>query len=899
MAPIRRNFAHLTSAERQAFANAVRQIDLLAYSDGVSYWDKQDQIHQATHNHGGNSFIPWHRELCNRFEKLLQQADPDVALHYWDWTQDPRAADNGAGGTTNLCQDTTMGTANGIVAGVLAPLHNGDILAGSRDDTGDPADPPRVIRRDCLAGAPGVPSTATILSSGDGEPQAEQWTTFRQAVESAHDAAHTFFGFPTGTISQVHSAFEDPFVFLLHANVDRLFAQWQTAPGQEWRLDPDQVYGDQSGTADETGILHNLQPWDGTVEFGSAIAPWIAPSSEIEVKNCRHPSVVRPPCYDTLPLTVAQAAPTVGDPIRFLDVYEGLETARALRLTIRGCRPVVCNASVAGDPRFSVLDSTVNAQEPGYYATQDVFVWVLFDPGAAGSTASGTLTVNVPATGDTFVIPIEANVIPKPTVATSLVLDRSGSMSLPSGVPDLTRIEVLRNSAPLFVTLLDDDDGIGVVRFDTDAAEAEPVQIAGGLIGGPGRADAISAISSHTTNLAGMTAIGDGVVAAETQLNLVAASYDERATVVFTDGHETEPQYISDVASSITDRVFAVGLGTADQLNPGALMDLADGTGGFVLLTGNPTNDDQILLQKYFAQILAGVTNADIVVDPDGFVTPKGTAVPYVLCEADRRTDVIVLSPAADAISVTLVAPDGTTFTGGTGATEVATIQHRVLRLALPPKSAGTWRALLSIDTAGLGRFLERLKKQQDEAGIHRVRQYGVPFSLTVQSRSSVHMNVDVVQASRRPGGSANVRATLTQAGIPLGYRARVWADVTRPTGEQTRIGLDPGGDGTYHATVPTPSAGVYRLFVRSAGATFGGTPFTREALRTLAVWNRGDDTDYPRSPDTTKGGRHPDVCGLLTCLLRDSSVVKALTAQGYDPASMLKCVEKSCRKGS
>ena len=113
-------------------------------------------------------------------------------------------------------------------------------------------------------------------------------------------------------------------------------------------------------------------------------------------------------------------------------------------------------------------------------------------------------------------------------------------MSLPSGVPDLERIEVLRNSAPLFVNLLDDDDGIGVVRFDTDAIEAEPVQIAGSLIGGTGRADAITAIANHTTNINGMTAIGDGVVAAETQLDLVAASYDERATVVFTDGHETD-----------------------------------------------------------------------------------------------------------------------------------------------------------------------------------------------------------------------------------------------------------------------------------------------------------------------------------------------------------------------
>ena len=55
---------------------------------GVSYWFKQDEIHQATHVHGGPAFLPWHRELCNRFEKLLRMANPTVALHYWDWNED-------------------------------------------------------------------------------------------------------------------------------------------------------------------------------------------------------------------------------------------------------------------------------------------------------------------------------------------------------------------------------------------------------------------------------------------------------------------------------------------------------------------------------------------------------------------------------------------------------------------------------------------------------------------------------------------------------------------------------------------------------------------------------------------------------------------------------------------
>ena len=64
---------------------------------GVSYWFKQDEIHQATHVHGGPAFLPWHRELCNRFEQLLRKYDDRLRLHYWDWTTDPLKSPDGKG----------------------------------------------------------------------------------------------------------------------------------------------------------------------------------------------------------------------------------------------------------------------------------------------------------------------------------------------------------------------------------------------------------------------------------------------------------------------------------------------------------------------------------------------------------------------------------------------------------------------------------------------------------------------------------------------------------------------------------------------------------------------------------------------------------------------------------
>ncbi|AQZ63063.1 putative tyrosinase [[Actinomadura] parvosata subsp. kistnae] len=843
---MRRNVAHLSQAERDAFVAAVRKADLLSYADGVSYWDKQDQIHQGTHNHNGPSFIPWHRELCNRFERLLQQVDPGVALHYWDWTQDPRAADDGNGGTVDLTTDNFFGTAGGLLQGVLAALHNGDQVQGSRDDTGNPADPPPAIKRFCDPGAPGVDSDAMILASGDALPQAQQWPAFRTALESSHNTAHGFFG-PGSNIFDPHKSFEDPFVFLLHSNVDRLFAMWQTQPGREWRLDQAQVYGSETNSSGPRGILHNLQPWDGTVEFGSPIPPWTSGSTDIEIKNCRHPSVVTPPCYDSLPVSVTQIAPTAGLPLRFLDVAEGEQTARALRLRIRGCRQVTCQAAVKGDPAFTVLQSSVVTPDPQAYESHDVFVWVLFQPGLAGSSASGTLEVNVTETGDAFSIPIEANVIAKPTVASSMVLDRSGSMDAPSGVAGLKRIEVLRNSAPLFVHLLGDDDAVGVIQFDTDAAEAMPVEVAGGTIGGAGRTGALAAIAAHVTNPNGLTSIGDGLELAAAQLGKVSG-FSSQATVVFTDGFETAAKFVADVAPLITSRVFAVGLGTAEQLNPVALGELVNSSGGYLLLTGQAGADDQIRLQKYYAQIIAGMTNSAIIVDPDGFVPIGGTAVePYPLTEADSRSDVIVLTPYARALKVALEAPDRTRIDDTNGAELAATSHHQVLRLALPAPVmpgpvGGEWKAHLSIDPDELKRIISELEERGNREEINRIRTHGLPYTLAVQARSAIRMDVVVRQSSRLPGGDAQIRVSLAEAGIPLAHTVSVHAEISGPAAKPYVLPLPEVADGEFGEKLPTPVAGLYRVHLRAAGTSLRGEPFTREELRTIPVWNRVDD---------------------------------------------------------
>jgi hypothetical protein len=98
-----------------------------------------------------------------------------------------------------------------------------------------------------------------------------------------------------GTLAKAHFAFEQPFVFLLHSNVDRLWASWQLQPEKVWRLNPDETYERES--VDET-INEFMEPWaGGTVHLEQKMRPWRI-DWPAEKKNAQDNSVVKPPNYD-------------------------------------------------------------------------------------------------------------------------------------------------------------------------------------------------------------------------------------------------------------------------------------------------------------------------------------------------------------------------------------------------------------------------------------------------------------------------------------------------------------------------------------------------------------------------------------------------------------------------
>lgn len=605
--------------------------------------------------------------------------------------------------------------------------------------------------------------------------------------------------------------------------------------------------------------------------------------------------------------------------VQFNDVPEGEQTARAIVFSVTTCLAATFQivsgpTATSGPGSFGTLPSP-NAALPatGTLSTREARLWLSFTGTNDGDITTGEVTVRLVETGEEWPIPISANTIARPTVATVLCLDQSGSMQFPSGLAGfVTRNDVLKFSAPIFINVLQEDNGIGIVAFDHNAYNRMNVQTVGPLSPfDPVRSTALGVIASHTPNPSGNTAIGDAIEEAVNKLN-ATSGYDHETIVVFTDGHETAAKYIADVAPLINERVFAIGLGTADQIKPSALTALTNGTGGYLLLTGAVGPDDLFLLSKYYLQILAGVTNQDIVLDPEGAIKPgQKHRIPFQLNEADvgvnailmGETDLPVFHFALETPGGDLIDP---ALAGVTPSVDYISAQGvSFYRMTLPvPLGAGArsgkWHAVLTVDDVYYKRYLSTLDNFPEL--YKQVLAHGVRYSLSVHSYSGLRLQTQLLQDSLEPGATLTVRAVLTEYGLPIGSdRATVRAEFERPdgTGGLLTLSETEAGSGIYTASLPALLSGVYRFRVLANGSTLRGRDFTREHLLTGAVWQGGNNPP-PTSTDDPRENQE-QLCRLLNCLVSEKVMrpefEKRLEELGIDLNALRACIQAWCRR--
>jgi tyrosinase len=205
---VRKNASTLTADEKARFIAAVLQVKANGRYDQYVL-QHRDLFEIGIHNNP--IFLPWHREFLHQLELDLQSVDPTVSIPYWDWTVDrsigpPIWSDDLMGGN-GQGPDRRVTTGPfafpGWVLNVIDP----------------PMDAGPALRRQLGSGT--LPTASQVnavlgnsLSYASFRPNAEQL---------AHNTVHIFIG---GSAAASTSP-NDPAFFLLHCNVDRLWAEWQ------------------------------------------------------------------------------------------------------------------------------------------------------------------------------------------------------------------------------------------------------------------------------------------------------------------------------------------------------------------------------------------------------------------------------------------------------------------------------------------------------------------------------------------------------------------------------------------------------------------------------------------------------------------------------------------------
>lgn len=561
----------------------------------------------------------------------------------------------------------------------------------------------------------------------------------------------------------------------------------------------------------------------------------------------------------------------VTDAIEFIDVPEGETTYRAVRFDVHSLYGSTFSTTQVPAAPFSmpVGQSEALSGTPDYATVQEAYLWVAFTGATAGSSASGSITVRHDETGQVWTLPITANTVARKTACVMLVLDRSGSMSFASGVGTSDRMEVLRYSASILAEAVHEGDGVGIVSFDHDAAPmlVPPVgPLAEPTLFDPVRNQVRSAITSFTTNLAGATSIGDGIQLGQNELNPVGG-YDLKASVIFTDGYENSQAWIADVGPSITDRTYAVALGRAENIRPATLTAMTKGTGGYCVLTDELNADSRYKLAKYFLQVLAGVKNDQIVLDPPVQVSVGDTVdVPFDLAETDFVADVILLTRHPELLEMTLVTPDGDVvdegFMSTLGGRNYVRVADEVVyyRLTLPAPigagaHAGTWLARFHLSKALVAQAREKERLTGEELKL--VLRSGITGTLLVHASSNLRMDARLEQDSFEPWAKILVQAELTEYDVPVTRRAEVEALLTDPSGGTTTLTLHETSPGVFQEAFAASIPGVWTVLVKARGKTFRGSPFTRETVRTAPVWKGGDSYE-PREEKEPRPRKRP-----------------------------------------
>ncbi len=256
-----------------AYANAVGVLQRRPPNDPTS-WTYQAARHAGGQVPGGTNqqcqhrswfFLPWHRMYLWRFEQILLSVMPqvngpdDFALPYWNYARSPQTAC-----LPPAFREPTLPGGN-----QPNPLFVDPRDQAGRMNGGLPLSP-EVVSAEKAFQAPRFEAGARLGFGGGQAARAHSGASSGQLERTPHNDIHNQVG---GLMRNATTAALDPIFWLHHANIDRLWVQWRSAPrngdhptSQAWK-DEAFEFHDSSGTLAPPTKVHEVEQTDAVLGY--------------------------------------------------------------------------------------------------------------------------------------------------------------------------------------------------------------------------------------------------------------------------------------------------------------------------------------------------------------------------------------------------------------------------------------------------------------------------------------------------------------------------------------------------------------------------------------------------------------------------------------------------------
>jgi hypothetical protein len=622
---------------------------------------------------------------------------------------------------------------------------------------------------------------------------------------------------------------------------------------------------------------------------------------------------------------------------RFITVTNSGDDTLTFTATISGPDAALFGLMKASQSITDVVASRTYSVAPTFHcgggATGDgkeEVVVVFFADAAPPKAASATLTIdshNDPAAPASFVRPLTANVIAGNTVDAVAVFDTSGSMADPvqgGGAKMGAAIE----AGKLFASLLPPDLGnrLSGVRFATDAT----VFLGIGEVTAGNQQGKVDAITNPPLTPNGSTAIAAGVMTGLPEFAVPrvgpAPAILTKAVVVLTDGMDNtafknpaDNKYYTIMGTPALDpanpfstintqpfvppsdvKIYAVGLGTGQDIDAGQLAQLSSGAGGYWNAVDPTQPAAAYELMKFYTQIYMDLFDASVIKDPKDVILPGQKHVhEFDVLQGDVSVMVLIYdlgglrlpfwleSPIGEIIDAGFVPPG---FQMRSGFTATTRFLDFILPWSAPSRYAGRWKLIVMHD----GRVCRGAPGKDPKDLGFLPRDCGetkspVEYGFAIGVGSNFRLQAYVTAGPVKVGEPIRLTGVPTEAGLPV-TGCTVTVEAVAPGGQTwSNIILQDDGahddgdadDGEYaRLFTQTAVAGTYTFTFRATGFTRDNEPVNREAVRSKYV--EGTVKPPPHGDPPGRGdGVDDDCCKRLVAILERHSHLLAEIASG------------------